>query len=37
MAMAAYNIGMQKIASLASLKKRVAAPRPEADGASVGY
>jgi hypothetical protein len=35
--MAAYIIGMQKIESLASPKKRVAAPRAEADGASVGY
>jgi hypothetical protein len=35
--MAAYIIGMQKIVSLASQRKRVAAPRAEPDGASVGY
>jgi hypothetical protein len=35
--MAAYIIGMQKIVSLASQRKRVAAPRGEPDGASVGY
>jgi hypothetical protein len=37
MAMAAYIIGMQKIASLASQRKRVVAPMAEPDGASVGY
>jgi hypothetical protein len=34
--MAAYIIGMQEILSLASQRKRVAAPRAEPDGASVG-
>jgi hypothetical protein len=34
---AAYIIGMPKIVSLASQRKRVAAPRAEPDGASVGY